>query len=364
MEIDNVVFLGGGASASEGAPPQDKLFRDYFNFRGRCGNQDTTSPGMDDRIGHFFKSFFGIDVRRVDLDAVTFPTFEEALGMTELALDREESFKGFGMTPARPDLQRLREDLIFLIAIILKEKLSGESKHHIQLVDRLDRENRLLRTGFISLNYDILVDNALMEPHPRYYLDYGIEYTNYDFLQSHPWYWERPIPEKSVTLCKLHGSLNWLYCPTCITLTLTPKEKRVATLIDKPHPCDACGTDTVPIIIPPTFFKVMSNFYLQQVWRKAENLLHQAARIIFCGYSFPDADIHVKYLLKRVELNRSHPPEVFVVNECEEKSEYERKTEKLRFKRFFADPQRVHYMKASFQDFCQSDVQYLEEWPA
>jgi hypothetical protein len=60
-----------------------------------------------------------------------------------------------------------------------------------------------------------------------------------------------------------------------------------------------------PIIIPPSFFKAMSNYHLLRIWKKAETLLREAKQIIFCGYSFPDADLHIKYLLKRVEVNKS-----------------------------------------------------------
>ena len=47
----------------------------------------------------------------------------------------------------------------------------------------------------------------------------------------------------------------------------------------------------------------MSNRYLQEIWYKSEKALKEAKNIYFCGYSFPDADIHIKYLLKRAEIN-------------------------------------------------------------
>jgi hypothetical protein len=48
----------------------------------------------------------------------------------------------------------------------------------------------------------------------------------------------------------------------------------------------------------------MSNFHLQTIWRSAEQDLAAAKQIVFCGYSLPDADLHLKYLFKRVEMKR------------------------------------------------------------
>jgi hypothetical protein len=45
----------------------------------------------------------------------------------------------------------------------------------------------------------------------------------------------------------------------------------------------------------------MSNIYLSTVWHKADQALRDIKKFIFCGYSFPDADLHVKYLLKRMQ---------------------------------------------------------------
>jgi len=350
-KIEDIIFLGAGASASEGAPLKDALFRDYFLLSGE--DPQEVHQEMNQMLSSFFSAFFGIDVQDADLREISFPTFEECLGILELALNRQESFKNFSQTPERPDIQRLRQHLIFLIAIILNNKLRDSAGYHIRLVKRLLHENKLRKTAFITSNYDILIDNALLDLFEEGIdLDYGVDFTNFIREQN----WTRPRPRESVKLFKIHGSLNWLYCPTCLSLTLTPKEKRVATLVFRPQPCPICRSHMIPIIIPPTFFKVMSNYYLQEIWKKAEEHIKQARRIFFCGYSFPDADIHVKYLLKRAELNRRSPLEIFVINNHEGKTEHEKQGEKRRFERFFKDKQRVHYTELSFQEFCQHGV--------
>lgn len=242
------------------------------------------------------------------------------------------------------------------MAIIIDNKLrvGGDESHHKKLVKRLDEQKTLSKTAFISLNYDILIDNALTDCYQSYDLDYGVEFTNSDDS------WKKPRPEKSISLYKLHGSLNWLYCPTCISLKLTPKEKSVPKLVFKSEECK-CGSEMIPIIIPPTFFKVMSNFYLQQIWYKSEIALRQAKKIIFCGYSFSDADIHVKYLLKRAEINNGNTPEIYIINSHSNKTGKEKKDEKEKYKRFFNVKEKVHYIDQSFQDFCDQDVDLNKE---
>ncbi len=95
----------------------------------------------------------------------------------------------------------------------------------------------------------------------------------------------------------------------------------------------------------------MSNIYLQEVWKRADNLLLHAKRIFFCGYSFPDADVHIKYLFKRAEINRKKTLEVFIINHYEGKEPINAKYESARYKRFFGGRAKVLYTDKSFEEF-------------
>ncbi len=360
------IVLGAGASAAEGAPLQTALFREFSSCISRQRSQRANS-----NIQAFFGDFFGFDIRDPGAESHNFPTFEEVLGILEIADSQEDCFRSAtrrSWDTAR--IQKTRQDLILLIAEVLERKLQSEGKHHRLLLQNLGRQGRLGQTLFLSLNYDIVIDNSLLDlytrPRAGWDLDYGIDFTNVEMVGHAPEaQWHRPNPRKSILLLKLHGSLNWLYCPTCRALTLTPKEKRVCRLKWRPEDCRCkeCKGLSVPIIIPPTFFKVMSNFYLQQIWKRAEDELKQAERIIFCGYSFPDADIHIKYLLKRAEVNRPDgqgPPEVFIVNEHEGKADGQRTMERERYMRFFKQKNRVHLTNRSFEEFA-ADPQLIED---
>ncbi|MBI3476587.1 MAG: SIR2 family protein [Acidobacteria bacterium] len=288
-----------------------------------------------------------------------FPTFEEALGTLELAISREEHFRGLDLPTLFGQGSRIRsvrQSLILLIAIILDHTLENSKDLHNRLISRLVEEEIVKNFEFLSLNYDILVDNALVAQERIFDLDYCLEFTNFDNVGQ----WHRPNPKNSVRLLKLHGSLNWLYCPTCRTMTLTPKDKSVCKLVTDPDACIcSCGTLSVPIVIPPSYFKVLSNLYLQEVWNAAEQLLSKSDVWVFCGYSFPEADMHLKYLLKRVQVNSSKFRRVLVFNWHSKKKKNEAKTEENRLKRFFGSGFDLDYKRNSFEDLVSDPLTLL-----
>ena len=346
--IRNVIFLGAGASKADNAPLQADLLREYFQTP---RSSDRYRTAMDAELGNFFKGFYDIDTATVTKDT-SFPTFEEVLGMLELALARDENFRVSGETWDRRRIQECREHVVFLICTVLAEKLAARSwpgrNYHRELIGRL-----IVTTGttcFISLNYDLLIDNAISNR--GRIPDYGTTFAN-----------QIPQTGGAVPLYKLHGSLNWLRCPLCNSLTHTGDVKGASFPPTSRTPCRAvqCKGETVPIVIPPTFFKVMSDYHLQQVWHAAERALVQAERILFCGYSLPDADMHIRYLLKRAEINRGETPEVFIYNNHPHKPERQKEEESARYKRLFRDPSKVHYTQFAFQDLAEKGFKILKK---
>ena len=376
-EARKVVVLGAGASAADGVPLQAGLFAKYAEIM-RRKRDDLLHPSSEADLRTFFGLFWGVDLDSDNLAAQHFPTFEEALGLLEMADSRGEFFRNFGALQTEATrAQELRAHLTNLIATVLDHSTTTRPQEHVALIRHLQKTGWLDKTDFISLNYDLLLDNASravlgVEP------DYHVEFSSIteDCLPGGTNTWKP-------RLLKIHGSLNWLYCPACSALDLFPGEKIVAQILREPTAmtCHRCQEPRVPILVPPTFFKVMSNFYLQQTWRKAEELLRNADHLIFCGYSFPDADLHFKYLLKREEINRyglhgtptelpvseAFPPEhiassleVFIVNEHAGKQPLDRKAEQSRFLRFFRDKPLVHWTKLSFAEFAANPAAYAD----
>ncbi|RDY25882.1 hypothetical protein CHL78_015950 [Romboutsia weinsteinii] len=354
------IFLGAGASAAEHSPIQDELFSEYFKH---MKNKDCDND-MNCELYRFFKQMFNIDVIEDDVEKIEFPTFEEVLGILDLAEQRRECFKNFELEAINrksDGIRYLKQYLILLMAKAIHNTADNNHKYHTLLVENLLKSDLLIDTTFISANYDIHLDNTIAsvysdKNHPIM-LDYGVNFTNFDKEDK----WRKP-KDPSVKLYKVHGSLNWLYCPICNSLTLTPYEGGVMRLlsdIDEAK-CLECGETTRPIIIPPTFFKNISNVFISTVWMETERALREADALIFCGYSFPDADIHIKYMIKRVQTSRKKAPlKVMVFNNYQNKPETSQKKEESRYKRFLGSD--VIFTNNSFQDFSKDPISFINK---
>ena len=351
-----VILLGAGASKSDKAPMQSELFNEFFKGLSIKEAKKINHPkrwnlveGQEKLIKDFFSDFWGIDIKTYRNNE-EFPTFEECLGMLDLANLQGQSFKGYD----QEKIIKTRIALIFIISDLLDNRKLKEINHK-KLIERLKSENKLEETAFISLNYDILIDNALIDLIPEFYTDYGIEFINHKRPQD---------SEKSILRFKPHGSLNWLYCPTCNHIELCPKENCSITLffetVNKQifeKECKNCRTPMRFVIIPMTYYKEMSNPFIQQILLNADEILRNADKIFVCGYSFPDADMQIKYILKRAEIFKEKTPEIYVINKNPVAKEKQRETmrkgdEEKRFKRFFKD--KVIFTGLSFQEFCEN----------
>jgi len=342
--MNTAVFLGAGASAAEGAPIQSQLFQEYFSSR-----SVRQYPDIFKELSHFFKAIFDIDLNDdAQIDGGKFPTFEEALGILDLSEARRESFRDFDFAGANPQgnkAQLLRLYLVLAMSKAISDGLSrSPGSFHSTLIDNLRTQQLLSDTIFISTNYDLVIDEAL-----GFEVNYGV-----DFSGSNKFGGKREILP-GVRLFKLHGSLNWLYCPVCNNLS-SYETKVVLSLMTEGKPvnnCEFCQSAVSPMIVPPTFYKDMSRVFLGNIWNKCENALRDTDHMIFCGYSLPDADMHIKYLLKRMQTNRGVPQQVrfTIFNHREGKTEDEASMEEQRYQRFFGSG--INYTRKSFQDFVQ-----------
>ena len=355
------IFLGAGASAAENLPIQNELFSQYFKY---ILPKDKDKK-MNKELAKFFKDLFFIDVVNQDVEKINFPTFEEVLGVLDLAEEKRESFKHYKSESYNDDnntsISYIRQCLIMLTAYSLNNANSSSNSYHKLLISNLIKENLIYDTNFISANYDIHIDNAIAsiynEKNFPVMLNYGVDFANFNICENS---WKKPNGQM-INLYKIHGSLNWLYCPICNSLTLTPYEGGVMRIIEKINQakCLNCGELTVPIIVPPTYFKNMSNVFLSTVWHEAEKTLRDSDVLVFCGYSFPEADMHIKYLLKRVQTSRKKDNlKIIVVNNHSKKRNSLREKEKNRYERFLGKD--IIYTDYSFEDFAKNPKKIID----
>jgi len=111
---------------------------------------------------------------------------------------------------------------------------------------------------------------------------------------------------RNIKLLKLHGSINWLRCPYCERIYVDYEENIALNELSADCSCFECRKtikEKLPqmhsILITPTFIKDLNNPHIKNIWHNALIELLEADKIVFIGYSFPDADFEMRCLLKK-----------------------------------------------------------------
>ncbi len=345
-----VFIFGSGASASAGLPVQASLLRNYF--RAGIGYSDSF---RNDLVA-FFNDFFYIDVQQLGRNA-SFPTFEEALGVLDLAIEKEETF---GPNYTLPRMRAIRDALIYSMGIAIERKEVSSTNTYYRFVRKLFHKGHFDdgEYAFINFNYDILLDKALMDlkfQNTKIMIDYGIRFANEneegqgDNFQE--WF-AISEKDKAVQYLKPHGSFNWMHCPTCNSMYILGNQKSQVFRTGYIQTREYCVKDKTPldcVLEPPSFFKKYKNAYLQYIWDAMTQLLFQAEVIIFIGYSLPAADMWTKYVLKRSCFNKKKL--LVVVNK--------REREEKRYRRFLGE---VDFKRMSFDDYVLDWTQHHQTW--
>lgn len=310
-----IYFFGAGASAAEepAAPTSAELLRG--GLARRADRYETLRR---------FLAGWGFDCGHL------LPTIEELLSILDNCLSKGEPI---GQAWSISDLAKCREELVGCIydhiGDTLDAQTNGAKEHSLYrtLLSRVSAE----KTSLISLNYDLLLDHALSQLglQPEYALDF---FDGHQAIQA----------PAAMRLYKLHGSLNWGYCPSCFSTVLT-RERRLRS----DERCPTCEGPMRVLIIPPTPLKIPPSPFLAALWKKAEWELAQAEEIVFIGYSLSDSDANIRYMLFRGFFD--YAPKVTVVLKAPP-------SEPLapvmgRYERLF--PRGVEFFCAGFEQFLQ-----------
>jgi len=165
-------------------------------------------------------------------------------------------------------IKRAMEYSIFSVIEATLRQIPLDKRFHYTLLKSLYENN--IEPTVISLNYDVIVDNAMFLLSDRYNLpppDYCVDIATWQYRS----FYRGGLFGK---LLKIHGSLNWLYCDKCERLDLFISEgakglrtnKALTKLYsDVPFqgayssrgaPCydyQECGGFVSPILITPTY---------------------------------------------------------------------------------------------------------------
>ncbi|MDR4496345.1 MAG: hypothetical protein MRK02_00175 [Candidatus Scalindua sp.] len=312
-----VYVLGAGFSYDGGFPLQSHILNRILD----------SSVHAEDIIATTDRFFLSKEPLKQFLDKVFHfsknPSLEDVFTLLDQTIARREYCLGYSWS----DLDQIRDTLKRAILTTLhfsldnlkdKQKLFYEKLglHFIfrRLKDKIDKQT----FSIISLNWDPLVEESIywnianLKSERLVDVDFCCFSNPFGENSRHT----ASILQKSkgiynIKILKLHGSTNWLLCPNCNRLyTGIGSETDIWNLYCASQECPHCikklniaEDDKKPILEPflitPTFTKVFDNNHIQMIWHNAHVELSEADKIVFIGYSLPEADYHFRTLLRR-----------------------------------------------------------------
>ena len=308
-----VFVLGAGISKPAGIPLMDEFLRKSWEYHDGpdLGTGLGGHPGEIDRFTH---------VRTHWLQSVA-----GDYNVERYFLSVQAQLQGHPSPPRQ--LRLLWSNLLYVmirtidlaefhgrnLCIGPKREIPQDLYRHF--LDTIFRSVGPQKVAFISFNYDLMIDQALMQM--NYYPQYHLEKIS----NIH----DPPNGDK-VVLLKPHGSANWFVCDSERRQTVSVHwEKGPGNLATGGMPPDPKGHEpdkNLDFLLVPPSEKEGQPTLLAPVWDKAKEVLGEAKTVFFLGYSFPETDKHIVKFLKE-SWGKSPPQKVVVVNPGNVKARYE-----------------------------------------
>lgn len=333
-----VFFLGAGFSKDAGVPLQSELLPTYLF------NQDNDEGGKKEILG-FLKEVFSFDYTRPTSIGDNggqniYPTLEDVFSLLDNAIMDNEYIGDFDPS----ELVDIKNHFVSGIASTIDQSIEDPIDcSYIGKFARLLTDQRIESDAddpfsIITTNWDIVLLNKFRQYHDMIIrgiikehsdvkslseisksnkidrrkialLDYCIyNHTLRDDKNHIPSFKIKSMGYKNIKLLNLHGCPTWLICQKCKRIFSHPTyDKHGRYMKDalpymdgKPAPCPICKTHDkntlLPILIMPTYLKVIQNVHLLDVWQNSAVELQEADSIFFIGYSLPEADYLIRHL--------------------------------------------------------------------
>ncbi|WP_208589480.1 SIR2 family protein, partial [Gracilibacillus suaedae] len=291
---------------------------------------------------------------------------------------------------------QLRNDFVFcIIRLFVKSSVnqSFDNQTYLEFIEkiinkRIEAEQTGDPVSIITLNWDFIVDKYFSHvvsnnsDYENVKLDYCVYDHNYHHFfadidtESIPSTILKRQGYYNLKLLKLHGAMNWLLCKNCQRLFYS-QEKYIAfeEFYDTNAPeCPFCSknysssgdrnnTKLTSELITPTLLKNLDNVTFKNIWKNALVELSEAERVVFIGYSLPQADFEFRYMLKKairpttsidVVLYHNDDPNKIkdLLKEEEDISKFTTNISETRFKSFFG--------KDDINFFYEGIIDYVE----
>jgi len=334
---DTVFVFGAGFSAPADMPIARNLMREVLRRPDEKAVRAT------------YRSLFGHSHDGVE-EMADIP-MEDVFTVLDRAIRGREAIRGF----AREQIESARAELVRGILALFAERLAAFDERPYRaffeevVARRLGDGSPAAQSAdpfsIISLNWDTIPDWLV----DRYGTQRGVavDYACYDDAAPGSPHHVPSLMLKAkgcfnVKLLKLHGSVNWLLCPSCSRLYSIRGGDEGPPRLDAEErvECAHCeGVETEALIVTPTLLKDLRPVHLASVWHQAMVDLQEARRIVFVGYSFPTSDFELRYVLLKALTGRQRPAVRVVLYPPDEKCDPRRKVlrelKEERYRSFF-----------------------------
>ncbi|RWC58557.1 hypothetical protein [Mesorhizobium sp.] len=377
FEAGVVLVVGAGFAKNAGLPLANEFTERLLDVDNLRGNGPSAAQAAF--LRRFVDETFNDSVSTPD---DKWPELEDIFTLVDQSAN---SGHHLGRRYSAADLRVVRRAMIVRIVRMLQQaydkqmkRRDADSKLLNALFDGLNLDN----TAVLSMNWDMVFERGIALRQEVRNIEYGCHATPARFQGDQVR--KRRSAELGtgkLHLLKPHGSINWLYCDACRELFWVPPNdtERVAqTLFQdrdwravfgatdegpypksiKPH-CPHCSSQSLGTRIATFSYRKALDFPMHAAtWRTAEEHLKAAIHWVFFGYSMPAADFEFKYLLKRVQLTESIPPDITVITGGSSKAADETIR---RYKQFFGDgPGERHYFRDGLTEEVVSHLRSIE----
>jgi hypothetical protein len=230
-------------------------------------------------------------------------TLEDYFTQLEFLLETMRYAPSAAGSISASDLREKRGRLLHAVSAVIEMSTdaairgSEGCEHHQRLVEQLQEKDTV-----ISFNYDCVMDHALRKHGSgKWSATYGYTFPNPARIVGTD-AWDPPMPARSaqsISLLKLHGSLNW-QLPDEVEADGPSGEIKLKQRLH--------GQRGVPYftIIPPVWNKgIRESPAFETLWKNAERAIRNAEHIAIAGFSFAATDLPVESLFRVALL----PPE-------------------------------------------------------
>lgn len=320
-EGKTVFILGAGFSKAAGYPLQAEILHNlqlqesYVNtFMDTPSSVLNTLPFVRE-YSNELKKFLAEVFHGVDT-----PTLEDIFTTLDQTIFEKGYCKGYEWQELIKIDTSLKASILFSFHRALSYANEGTLENYRNFSAHLLNCRLFNKRKFsvISLNWDSLLEDSIYwcirekKLEKKFDVDYCCFTNSIGQNSSHtPSITQKAKGIKNIKILKLHGSSSWLICYSCKRLfTGIGSTEEAVNLYNGKRKCPNCLNtleaasakkvpELKPFIITPTYLKTFPNSHIQNVWDNAQIELLESDRVVFLGYSLPEADYFVRSLFRR-----------------------------------------------------------------